>query len=53
MPMVSLPFSDWEIRADEIVICKRPDGKDWCLGEGSAGTVGSLVLVLISNIRVV
>lgn len=29
-----------QINPDEIEICKRPDGKDWLLGEGSFGKVG-------------
>ena len=28
-----------EIHPSEIAICKRPDGSDWCLGEGNFGKV--------------
>ena len=31
--------SEWELREDQIEICKRPDGSDWLLGEGSYGQV--------------
>ena len=30
---------DDEIHPSEIAICKRPDGSDWCLGEGNFGKV--------------
>ena len=33
-------LSSAEIDPSEIVICKRPDGSDWLLGQGSFGQVG-------------
>lgn len=32
-----LPWSDWEISADEIRICRRPNGAEWELGSGAFG----------------
>ncbi|GAB4814550.1 hypothetical protein N2152v2_001596 [Parachlorella kessleri] len=34
-----MPWSDWEIRPDEIEVMKRPDGSDWELGTGGFGKV--------------
>lgn len=34
-----LPWSDWEIPAEQIAICKREDGSDWELGSGAFGKV--------------
>lgn len=34
-----LPGPEWEIPEADIQICKRPDGSDWLLGEGSFGQV--------------
>ncbi|KAL4421913.1 hypothetical protein ABPG77_005197 [Micractinium sp. CCAP 211/92] len=34
-----LPWSDWEIRPDELEVAKRPDGSDWLLGTGGFGRV--------------
>ena len=33
-------LSSAEIEPSEIVICKRPDGSDWLLGQGNFGKVG-------------
>eukprot|EP00891_Asterochloris_glomerata_P006316 jgi/Astpho2/6316/Aster-08149 len=33
------PLNDWEIPAEEIVICKRDNGEQWRLGSGAYGTV--------------
>ncbi len=33
------PFVGWEISADEIEVCQRPDGSKWLLGEGRFGQV--------------
>ncbi|KAI7837019.1 hypothetical protein COHA_009097 [Chlorella ohadii] len=35
----ALPWSDWEIRPEELEIAKRPDGSDWVLGSGGFGKV--------------
>ncbi|KAL4437438.1 hypothetical protein ABPG75_004577 [Micractinium tetrahymenae] len=35
----ALPWSDWEIRPDELEVVKRPDGSDWLLGSGGFGKV--------------
>jgi hypothetical protein len=35
----SMPWSDWEIPAEQIAIAKRPDGSDWELGAGAFGKV--------------
>lgn len=34
-----VPFSDWEIDADELAICLRPDGRKWELGAGAFSKV--------------
>jgi len=34
-----MPLSDWEIREEDIEICRRPDGNLWHLGAGSYGQV--------------
>lgn len=38
LDLPSLP-SDWEIRPDQLVISKRPDGSPWELGTGAFGKV--------------
>jgi len=38
LDLPSLP-SDWEIRPDQLVIAKRPDGSPWELGTGAFGKV--------------
>lgn len=38
-----LPWSDWEIPAEQITICKREDGSDWELGAGAFGKACSLL----------
>ena len=35
-----IPFSDWEIAADDVAICLRPDGRKWELGAGAFSKVG-------------
>ena len=35
----SMPWSDWEVPAEQITICKREDGSDWELGSGAFGKV--------------
>ncbi|BDA50936.1 probable serine/threonine-protein kinase DDB_G0267514 at C-terminar half [Coccomyxa sp. Obi] len=35
----ALPWSDWEISAEQITICKHEDGSDWELGAGAFGKV--------------
>lgn len=35
-----IPFSDWEIDADDVAICLRPDGRKWELGAGAFSKVG-------------
>ena len=49
--MTSVPISQWwpsdgaqpwDMDPSEIVICTRPDGSDWLLGEGSYGQVCNL-----------
>jgi hypothetical protein len=34
-----MPWSDWQISAHELEICKRPNGADWELGSGAFGKV--------------
>lgn len=34
------PLNDWEIPAEEIVICKRDNGEQWRLGSGGAPLLG-------------
>ena len=33
----TVPWNDWQIREEDIVIDKRPDGSDWQLGSGAFG----------------
>ena len=35
----NMPWHDWEIAEDDVVIDKRPDGSDWELGTGAFGKV--------------
>ena len=35
----AMPWSDWEVPAEQITICKRDDGSDWELGSGAFGKV--------------
>lgn len=35
-----IPFSDWEIDADDVAICVRPDGRRWEVGAGAFSKVG-------------
>jgi hypothetical protein len=37
----ALPWSDWEVPADQVSICKHEDGSDWELGAGAYGKVGA------------
>jgi len=34
-----VPFSDWELRPQDIKICMRPDGRKWEIGSGAFGQV--------------
>jgi hypothetical protein len=34
-----VPFSDWELRPEDIEICRRPDGRQWEIGTGAFGQV--------------
>lgn len=34
-----VPFSDWELRPEDIEICTRPDGRQWEIGAGAFGQV--------------
>jgi hypothetical protein len=34
-----VPFSDWELRPEDIEICRRPDGRQWEIGAGAFGQV--------------
>ena len=36
-----VPFSDWELRPEDIEICRRPDGRQWEIGAGAFGQVQS------------
>ena len=36
----NIPFSDWEIDADDVAICLRPDGRKWEVGAGAFSKVG-------------
>lgn len=35
-----IPFSDWEVDADDVAICVRPDGRRWEVGAGAFSKVG-------------
>lgn len=35
----NIPFSDWEIDADDVAICLRPDGRKWEVGAGAFSKV--------------
>ncbi len=36
-----VPFSDWELRPEDVSICKRANGEDWQIGSGAFGQVRS------------
>ena len=46
-----MPWSDWEIAAEQITICKRPNGEDWELGSGAYGSVGSQISLVLTAIQ--
>lgn len=48
----AMPWSDWEIAASEIQICRRSNGMAWELGSGSFGKA-SYPLDFQSNARVI
>lgn len=37
--MGNVPWSDWQIDQEDILLCKRPDGRLWELGSGASATV--------------
>jgi len=37
--MWQVPFSDWELRPEDVSICKRANGEDWQIGNGAFGQV--------------
>jgi hypothetical protein len=39
MEGIDLEIQSWFVDASEIEFCRRPDGSDWLLGEGSYGKV--------------
>ena len=39
-----MPWNDWQIREQDIVIDKRADGSDWELGSGAFGKASLLCL---------
>jgi hypothetical protein len=39
MEGIDLEIQSWWVDASEIEFCRRPDGSDWLLGEGSYGKV--------------
>ena len=36
---LDLPWSDWEVKPEEVEICQREDGSLWELGHGGFGSV--------------
>ena len=36
---LQVPFSDWELRPEDVSICKRANGEDWQIGNGAFGQV--------------
>lgn len=40
MEGIDLEIQSWFVDPSEIEFCRRPDGSDWLLGEGSYGKVG-------------
>lgn len=39
MELPRVPFSDWELRPQDVKICMRPDGRKWEIGSGAFGQV--------------
>ena len=37
--MGNVPWSDWQIHQEDILLCKRPDGRLWELGSGASAKV--------------
>lgn len=40
MEGIDLEIQSWFVDPSEVEFCRRPDGSDWLLGEGSYGKVG-------------
>ena len=38
--MANVPWSDWQIDQQDIMLCQRPDGRLWELGAGASAKVG-------------
>jgi hypothetical protein len=47
-----VPFSDWELRPEDIVICKRANGEDWQIGNGAFGQVYKATLNGVQTVAV-
>jgi hypothetical protein len=47
-----VPFSDWELRPEDIEICRRPDGRQWEIGAGAFGQVYKAVLGGVQTVAV-
>jgi len=42
MEGIDLEIQSWFVDPSEVEFCRRPDGSDWLLGEGSYGKVGRI-----------
>ena len=47
-----VPFSDWELRPEDVVICKRANGEDWQIGNGAFGQVYKATLNGVQTVAV-
>eukprot|EP00884_Botryococcus_braunii_P000598 jgi/Botrbrau1/10539/Bobra.7_1s0018.2 len=47
-----VPLSDWLIRSEEIVICRRPDGSLYELGTGAFGKVYKAIRGEVQNVAI-
>lgn len=42
--MGNVPWSDWQIDQEDILLCKRPDGRLWELGSGASAKVPHVII---------
>lgn len=47
--MGNVPWSDWQIDQEDILLCKRPDGRLWELGSGASAKVPHAVLTVLCS----
>ena len=43
--MGNVPWSDWQIDQEDILLCRRPDGRLWELGAGASAKVSHVIII--------